>query len=149
MAYYTGINGALYIDGSKAGQVRNWSLASSVGVLDTTNLGDTDRTVAGGLRSTQGSCTIMYHSDETATVGAAAVLINKVIKSRTTAVDPGIAAAPETATMKLLLNDGSAAGKYVEGEVHLTSVSMNMAQGEVFSATCSFEFNGAPTASTL
>jgi len=53
--YFSGTQGELYIDGVKAAKVRNWSFSSSLGLLDTTTLGDTDSTSTPGIRTNTGS----------------------------------------------------------------------------------------------
>ena len=147
MAYYSGRDGELLIDGVKAGRVRNWSVSASVSTLDTTTLEDTDRTVIYGVRSMTGNCSLFYYTDNPTTKAGndASVLLNKIIKARTTSTEPGKAADPETVTLRLLISDGTTSGKYIEGSALLTSVTMSMAVGEVLAAEVAFEFNGAPT----
>ena len=53
--YYSGKDGELYIEGTKAAKVQNWSFSESMATLDTTGLGDTDRTLEPGIRSYSGS----------------------------------------------------------------------------------------------
>ena len=147
MAYYSGRDGELLIDGVKAGKVRSWSVSASASTLDTTTLEDTDRTVIYGVRSMTGNCSLFYYADNATTKAGndASVLLNKIIKARTTSTEPGTAADPETVTLRLRISDGTTSGKYIEGSVLITSVSMSMAVGEVLAAEVSFEFNGAPT----
>ena len=145
MAFYSGSNGELIIDGKKAARVANWSFNSNLALLDTTSLADTDRTVIPGVRSTTGSCTLFYYADDGSNENSASVLINKLIKVRNSAATPGQAAESQSVTLKLRVDDGSTTGRYLTGVAYLTSVQMAMAVGEVLSATCSFEFNGAPT----
>ena len=144
MAFYSGSNGQLLIDGQKAARVSNWSLNSNLATLDTTSLSDTDRTITPGIRNTGGSCSLFYYSDEITQANSASVLINKLIKAKTAGQAAGVAAESESVQLKLKVDDGSAKGKYITGNVYLTSVQMSMAVGEVLSANCSFEFNGAP-----
>lgn len=147
MAYYSGRDGELLIDGVKAGKVRSWSVSASASTLDTTTLEDTDRTVIYGVRSMTGNCSLFYYADNATTKAGndASVLLNKIIKARTTSTEPGTAADPETVTLRLRISDGTTSGKYIEGSVLITSVSMSMAVGEVLAADVAFEFNGAPT----
>ena len=49
--FYSGSQGHMYIDGVKAAKVRSWSFNSSLGLLDTTSLGDTDATATPGIRT--------------------------------------------------------------------------------------------------
>ena len=68
MAYYSGLDGEMYIKTSsgfkKMGKVRNWSFSQNQAVLETTALGDTDRTLVDGVRSLSGSCSLFYYNDD-------------------------------------------------------------------------------------
>lgn len=141
MAFHSGTDGELYIDGVKAAKVRSWSFAVSLGLLDTTNLGDTDSTVIPGIRTTTGNCALFYYADDPHNVGtnSASVLIKKLLK----AGSAGVAAEPETVRLRLKIKDATAAGKFIEGPVLLTSASMSCAVGEVMSAEVAFQFTGA------
>jgi hypothetical protein len=133
MAFYSGSQGQLLIDGVAAARVQGWSVSTSLGLLDTTSLEDTDRTSTPGVRSTTGSCTLFYYAPEPGENGRndASVLINKLVKSRLAGQRPGQAAESEAVTLRLRVAD-------------LTSVEMRMAVGEVFSAQVAWEANGAP-----
>lgn len=145
MAYFSGQQGELWIDGKKAARVQGWEFSTSVATLDTTALGDTDRTVTPGIRSTTGNCTLFYYEENTGSKGDASTLLSKVIKARIAGEGPGVAGAPETVTLKLRVADGTTAGRYLTGEAVITSASMSMAVGSILSASVAFELNGAPT----
>lgn len=144
MAFYSGANGQLLIDGVVAAQVRNWSFNSNVASLSTTTLGDTDETVIAGVRSSSGNCSLFYYQASPGGGGSASTLLQKIIKARTTATNPGVAPAAETVQLKLRINDGSTNGRYLDCDCVLTSVAITMAVGEVLSADVSFQLNGAP-----
>lgn len=154
MAYYSGQDGHLYIDGTIAAKVVSWSFSSTQATLDTTCLSDTDTTATEGIRSISGSCRIYYHSDSSGS-GDANKLINKMIKVRSSSSIPGVAAKQnattgETATiLKLGFKDYQSNDKQIELKVILTNVSMSSSQGEVLAADVSFISNGAPTAVTI
>jgi hypothetical protein len=144
MAYYSGQSGELYIDGAKAAKVQNWSFTSSQEVLDTVSLGDTDKTSIAGLRTLSGQCRLFYYQDSPGSGGDATKLLSKCMKAGSGEGD-GTAAVSCSAKLKLRVADGSTNGRYIEFYCWLTSVSMSMAIGEVFSADVNFEANGAPT----
>ncbi len=144
MAYYSGANGEMWIGGVKAGQVKNWAFGTTVATLDTTALGQTDGTSAYGLRNTAGSCSLFYHQDLPGSGGSCSDLIGKVLQGRTATAEAGVAQAPEQVELKLRVNDGTTQGRFIEGEVLITTAAMTMAQGEVFSADIGFQFVGAP-----
>jgi hypothetical protein len=143
MAFYSGSQGELWIDGVRAAKVANWSVSASLATLDTTSLADTDRTTVPGVRSTTGSCTLFYYADANGK-NDASTLIRKVVKARGSSAEPGQAAESEPAILKLKINDSTLNGKYLTLQTWLTSVQMQMAVGEVLSAQVSFEATGAP-----
>jgi hypothetical protein len=147
MAYYSGQHGALYINDKQAAKVSSWSFSSNLSTLDTTTLGDTDRTLTAGIRSTTGSCRLFYYAD--GAENDASTLLRELVKARTNADDPGVAAETQEVKLRLTVNDGSVATKYIEGMVLLTSVAMEMSVGTVLSTEVAFEFVGAPTGLTL
>ena len=64
MGFYSGRDGELYIGNqttSKAAKIQSWSFSSSMAVLETTSMGDTDRTLKSGVRSYSGSCRLFYY----------------------------------------------------------------------------------------
>lgn len=141
--FYSGAQGELYIDGVKAAKVRNWSFSSSLGLLDTTTLGDTDATATPGVRTNTGSCQLFYYAPS-AVVGennSASTLINKLLKAGT----DGVAAEAEQVTLRLVVSQGNGSVSHIQGPAYLTSVSMTCAVGEVFSADVAFQINGAFT----
>jgi hypothetical protein len=141
--YFSGTQGELYIDGVKAAKVRNWSFSSSLGLLDTTTLGDTDSTSTPGIRTNTGSCQLFYYSP-TGVPGqdnSASTLINKLLKAGA----EGVAPEAEEVVLKLAVTEGGGSTSYVQGPAYLTSVSMSCAVGEVLSADVSFQINGAFT----
>ncbi len=133
---------------AKAGNVSAWTISSNLGMLDATTLGDTDRVSTPGVRTTTGSCQLFYHQETAGdnTGNTASTLIDTLVKARTAAAVPGVAAEPETVQLRLQIDDGTSLGKYITVEANLTSASMMCAVGAVFSAALSFEVNGAPIA---
>ena len=144
MAFYSGSQGQLLIDGRVAARVANWQFSTSLALLDTTSLAETDRSSTPGVRSTTGSATLFYYADEADGTNSASTLLRKLIKARVSGTEPNRAAEAEAVTLRLRVNDGSTDGKFVQGSAWLTSVDMAMAVGQVLSANCAFEFNGAP-----
>jgi hypothetical protein len=131
MTYYSGKDGTLTYNGSAVAKVSNWSLSSSVDTLETTAISDSDRSYVPGLRQYSGSATIFYYDD------APKPLLQRII---------GTSAVSESDTLVLKLGWG---GKYVQGNVIITSGELNCAVGEVMQATIQFQFTGTLTGVTL
>ena len=151
MGFYSGRDGELYIAGSgtKAAKVQSWSFSSSMAVLETTSLGDTDRTLKAGVRSYSGSCRLFYYV-ETPASGANSNLHDILIaamKSGGSAGDGVNTVSPEI-VLKLRLTTGANDVRDIQFSVFITGVSMNSAVGEVASADISWEANGAPYGNT-
>ena len=142
MAFSSGKDGRLYIDGVPAAKVIDWSINTSVAGLDTTTLGDLDRTNTAGIRATSGSCQLFYYAvdpNDTST-NSASVLLNKIIKASSS----GQGAESEKVLLRLGIVDGASTDKYIEGLCLITSAAMSMSVGAVLAANISFEFDGAP-----
>lgn len=155
MPFYSGSRGRMYIDGSStaAAKVQNWSFNSTMSVLDTTTLEDTDRTLVAGTRQMSGQCRLFYYdyTDGGAVKNDASDLVKRIIKkgSSTAAEQDGTADESEVVRFKLFVNNGTANGKFVEFYAYITSASMAMSVGEVLSADIAFEVSGAPSEMTL
>ena len=118
-------------------------------VLETTSLGDTDRTLKAGVRSYSGSCRLFYY------VAAPASGANSNLHDiLTTAIKTGGGAndgendASSSIILKLRLTTGSTDIRDLQFAVFITGVSMNSAVGEVASADISWEADGAPFGAT-
>lgn len=131
MTYYSGKDGALTYSGSSVAKVSNWSFSSSVDTLETTALTDGDRSYVPGLRQCSGSATIFYYDD------APKPLLQRIV---------GTSAVSESDILALKLGWG---GKYIQGNVIITSGELNCAVGEVMQASIQFQFTGTLTGVTL
>ena len=125
-------------------KVQQWQLTMSQAVLETTTLADTDRTLIQGNRSASGSATILYYDEgEQGTDGnknSVTELLNTTVKSQGDVGNTQV-------TFQLGLNEYREAEnltrqRYFEVDAFLTSIAMNMAVGEVFSANITFEVTG-------
>ncbi len=65
MPFYTGRTGKLRLGGSEVSKVKNWTLDTSVNMLDTTSLGDVANTFTPGLFSATGSASLSYYNGDT------------------------------------------------------------------------------------
>lgn len=60
MPYYSGRDGSVAVGTTKVAKVRNWSLDTSVKLLDTNVLGDFADTYTPSFKGATGSCTLLY-----------------------------------------------------------------------------------------
>ena len=147
--FYSGQDGELLVNDTKAAKVRSWSFTFNQAVLETVSLEDTDRTIIHGTRSYSGSASIYYYQDSSGSgSGQLTTLINEVIKGGTGAGD-SVNADSSYVKFKLRIKDGTANGRFIEFTAIPTSISMTSAIGEVVSADISFEAHGAPSGLVL
>ena len=147
--FYSGQDGELLVNGSKAAKVRSWSFSFNQAVLETVSLEDTDRTIIPGTRSYTGSASIYYYQDSSGSgSGQLSTIISNIVKTGSSAGD-GVNAESTAITFKLRVKDGSANGRFIEFSAIPSSFSMTSSIGEVMAADISFEVNGAPTGLAL
>jgi hypothetical protein len=137
---YTGRDGSLLLDGTVLVKVASWSLQGELEVLETTTLGDDQKTYTPGIQGFNGSANLLYYSDD-AGRNDASTLLRKVVKTS------GVAAS-DTASLTLRLSDG-ATNKDMTFTVYITSVSIGASVGEITKADINFQVTGAPTTVTI
>jgi hypothetical protein len=132
--FYTGRDGRLLLGGNTLVKVTNWQLSAELETLETTTLGDSQRTYVPGLQSFSGSANLMYYVDDDNT-NDASTLLRKVIK--TSAVTTA-----DTVSLTLRLTDGGT-NNDVTLTAYITSASIGSSVGEVVTAQISFQGTGA------
>jgi hypothetical protein len=131
---FTGKDGRLLLDDVEQIKVTNWSLTGNLEMLETTSLGDNQRSYCPGVQEFSGSATLLYYSDD-AGRNDAALALRKVL--RIDGVSSG-----DTVDMRLRLAEGST-NRTVRLTTYITSVSFGASVGEVSSAQISFQGTGA------
>ena len=109
-------------------------------MLETTSLGDNQRTYCPGLQEFSGSATLLYYNNDAGRNDASTAL-RKVL--RVDGVSQG-----DTVDMRLRLLEGST-NRDVRLTAYITSVSFGASVGEVSSAEINFQGTGALTAVTI
>jgi hypothetical protein len=137
---FTGKDGRLLLDGIDQVKVTNWSLTGNLEMLETTSLGDNQRSYCPGVQEFSGSATLLYYNDGTGR-NDAALALRKVL--RIDGVNEG-----DTVDMRLRLVEGNT-NHDVRMATYITSVSFGASVGEVGSAQINFQGTGALTAVTL
>ena len=137
---FTGRDGRLLLDDVDQIKVTNWSLTGNLEMLETTSLGDNQRSYCPGVQDFSGIATLLYYNDGTGR-NDAALALRKVL--RIDGVSEG-----DTVDMRLRLVEGST-NHDVRLATYITSVSFGASVGEVSSAQINFQGTGALTAVTL
>jgi hypothetical protein len=84
MGFFTGRNGRLVVNGREMAKVRDWSLDTTVNLLNTSTLGSYADTFVPGIKGATGSATLMYYKlepGESATFDQFTTLLHKVQKT--------------------------------------------------------------------
>jgi hypothetical protein len=130
MTILNGTHGELRWNGVKIAKVLNVSINKNRDTLQTTGIGDMDDTFAYGKRSTSGSATLLYKTDDAATVQ----LMNRILNDDET---------PDELTM--VLRTGQSQGS-ISGTVLISSQSESVSVQENTSVSINFVISGKPSA---
>lgn len=129
MAVKTSATAELRFNGTAVAKVRDVTLNINRDALDTTGIGQSDRTYEYGIRNTNGSGTLLYDSSNTATRD----LMNRILSD-----------ANDESRITLVLDGGSSLGT-VSGDVVLTQVGVGVSVGDVVVVPVSFSVSGKPS----
>jgi hypothetical protein len=135
MPFYTGRTGKLRLGASEVAKVRNWTLDTSVNMLDTTALGDTANTFTPGLFSATGSATLSYYNGDTTDVTN---LLERIAKTGAITDSDEVALTFEVGTNQLFTADA-----------FINSASITSSTDELTSVSFNFTLNGPLTTVTL
>jgi len=125
MAVLTGTSGELRFRGVRVGKCREFSLDISRDALETTVLGQWDRTFVEGIRGASGSTTVLYDRDDTSTRD----LLNSVFRNND---------GPQPITLAL----STAIGAELDVRAIVTSVSTPVSVGSVIACSVNFQVSG-------
>lgn len=155
--YYSGKDGALYyseyvpgvtVPVRKVAKCIEWSMTTTMSMLDTTALGDTETTAEAGLRSHGGSCKVLYYADDQGE-NAASTLLQSLLEPRLDPLVPEQAGPAVIWRLQLRLDESPTNFRRIQGPVWITRASMAMAVGQIFAMDFDYQFIGAPVSVTL
>ena len=136
MTVLTGADGQLKYGVTVLGKVRDFTVAVSRDALESTCLGDFDRTYVEGLRGATGSATLLYDpSNEEANA-----FLDKIFL---TSGETGYSA-PDTVTFRMNRFNYPLAGGTFVCNGFLTSVSPSVSVGSVQAVSINFQVSGKP-----
>lgn len=131
MAVKTSTTAELRLNGVAIAKVRDITMNYARDPLETTGIGQIDRTYAYGKRGTSGSGTLMYDASDTATKA----LMNRLLSDDTT-----------TDTIAMVLDTATSDGT-ISGDALITQAGTSVSVGDIVSVPISFTFSGKPTGS--
>jgi hypothetical protein len=112
---------------TKLANVRDVRLEIRKDALETTVIGDTDRSYVAGIRATSGSGTLVYRSTDT----LGRTLLNQILNG-------------DQKDGKLTLNADNTAGRFSNLEIVLTAVGMEVSAGDLVACSFDFQVSGKP-----
>jgi len=137
---FTGRDGRLLLGSDTLVKVTSWTLQADLETLESTTLGDAQRSYVPGVQSFSGSASLLYYVD-TDNTNDASTLLRKLVKTS------GVSSS-DTVTLTLRLV-GDLSNSDVTLTAYITSASIGTSVGEIVSAQISFQGTGALTAATL
>ena len=137
---YTGRDVSLLLGSDTLVKVTNWQFSADLETLETTSLGDAQRTYTPGIQSFSGSATVLYYDGDDGT-NDASTLLRKVIKTSGSTTS-------DLVTLTLRLSDGGT-NNDITLSAYITNATIGSAVGEVVSAQISFQGTGALTTASI
>lgn len=138
--FFTGRDGRLVIDGTEQIKVSSWNLTGALETLETTTLGDKQRSYTPGVQEFSGQATLLYYTD-TANRNDAASALKRVLNTQ------GVESS-DTVDLRLRLVEGNT-NRDVRLNAYITNVSYGADVGGVTSADITFQGTGALTEVTI
>lgn len=120
------LSGASYID---VGKVRDVTLNFNRDALETTGIGQRDRTYAYGIRGTSGSGTLIYDATDSGT----REVLNHILNDT------------ETLSGIKLIPDTSGSTGTITGDALITATGTAVSVGDLITVPISFTISGKPT----
>lgn len=132
MAYFTGRNGRLFVDQNAIAKVTSWTIKADLDLLETTTLGDSNKTFVPDLPTYTGSAAILYNRNDANNNIETAAIFNRLLAR---------SASLATATLRLQILDG-ATPREVIVTAYITSISIGASVGDIVSADINFQATG-------
>ena len=128
-------------------KITNWTLSTSAQLLDTTTLGDYDKTSVYGLRTTTGTLTLFYYKDPKSIQSnkdnnSASWFTHQLARSQASGGEKSVEVRLRLYVDAKNMNGDLKLREYVELDANLTSVSYGSNVGELVSVDVSFEASG-------
>ena len=126
--YFTGIDGALLVDGNQVARISSWQFTAQTASLETTSLGKYAREYISGLQSFSGSANIYYYTDDNGNLDGQQ-LLDEVIRTGAPSRNP---------VHEITLRLQETPPREVTFKVLITAADVQAAVGQVVTAQISF-----------
>ena len=156
MAFYTGRTGALYLSSDTSGSVtpvasqqalklRDWSLETSLELLETTTLDTAVKSYTPGAVSATGSATVLYYRREGTTSTEPGVQFDQFLRKIMKTSSAGVTES-DRVTLVLRAGTQSGAGSDIKDDIafnaYITNASIQVSTGELTSVGIQFTVDG-------
>lgn len=136
MGFYTGRSGSLVVDGKPVAKIRDWSLETTVELLNTNTVDSTSNTFTPGIKGASGSATLMYYrleAGESATYTEFTALLSKIHK---------LGAITESDRVLMTLRTSTSSNDDIQFYAYITSAQLAVSTGELNSVPIQFTVDG-------
>jgi hypothetical protein len=136
MGFYTGRSGSLVVDGKPVAKIRDWSLDTTVELINTNTVDSTSNTFVPGIKSATGSATLVYYrleTGESASYSQFTALLGKIQK---------VGAIAESDRVLMELRVSSNANDNIQFYAYITSAQVAVSTGELTSVPIQFTVDG-------
>jgi hypothetical protein len=160
VAFYSGRTGALFLipdsntyttqpdfgtganDVNRVFKIRDWSLETSMELLETTTIDTAVKSYTPGVVSSTGSATVLYYREESGAAGRRFdELLSKVMKTSSAGVT-----ASDRVVLGLRVGNTPGAGNDIKDDISfmafITSASLQVSTGELTSISINFTIDG-------
>ena len=139
---YSGRDGVMQLSGTTLAKVVNFSVQSSLEILETTTLSENLRSYVPGVSGYSGSATLLYYKDDSSNINTSNLLAN-VFKTGTDGVSSS-----QTVDLTFRWVDGTD-NNDIKMTAYITSASIGAATGDIVRAEISFQGTGALSTVTI
>lgn len=136
MGFYTGRSGSLVVNGKPVAKIRDWSLETTVELLNTNTVDSTSNTFTPGIKGASGSATLMYYrleAGESATYTEFTALLSKIHK---------LGAITESDRVLMTLRTSTSNNDDIQFYAYITSAQLAVSTGELNSVPIQFTVDG-------
>lgn len=136
MGFYTGRSGSLVVDGKPVAKIRDWSLETTVELLNTNTVDSISNTFTPGIKGASGSATLMYYrleAGESATYTQFTALLSKIHK---------LGAITESDRVLMTLRTSTNSNDDIQFYAYITSAQLAVSTGELNSVPIQFTVDG-------
>lgn len=154
MAFYTGRSGALFLTTVGTGDVtptsseqalklRDWSLETSLELLETTTLDSAVKSYTPGIVSSTGSATVLYYRKEATDTGVQFnSFLDKIMKTSSTGVTASDGVGMVLRVAAVTNTNGVDIKDDIAFNAFITSASLQVSTGELSSVAINFTVDG-------